>query len=530
MHFIEAALFLLFLAIISVPLAVRLRLPLEIFLVIGSCIISLIPGLPNLAINPDLVFKIFLPPILFYAAYFTSWQDFKFNLRPISLLAFGLVIFTTALVAIVAKWCIPGFTWAEGFLLGAIISPTDASSAVSIIKRLGAQRRIVAILEGESLVNDATALLLFRFSLTAILLGTFSFSHAILNFFIIILGGALIGIITSMVGIYILRKVCQPQAVTTFTFLIAFTSFIVAEHLEFSGVISTVVCGIYFGRRFPLYVASQTRINAKSSWNTLIFIINGLVFTLLGLQLPFILKGMSHYSWWNLLLFGAAIVGTVILARLIWIYPAAYIPRKLFPSIARRDPLPSWQMLFVLGWTGMRGIVSLAAALSIPMFSSSGADFPHRNLFLFITYCVVVATLIIPVFTLPVLISIFKLIENPQDQLREEAVARIKSLEGVMDRLAEIIKKEKIPNHVFEEFRQQLERRFDIIRTQLNESPYSTLNADYIALKKLALAAIESERETLNKLRQTAEIRDEVYHKLSDELDYEELRARGVRM
>ncbi len=530
MNFIEATVFLLFLAILSVPLANRLRVPFEIFLVIGSCLISLIPGIPSFQVNPVIVFNLFLPPILFSAAYFTSWPDFKFNLRPITLLAFGLVITTTVVVAVLTKLVIPGFTWGEGFLLGAIVSPTDASSAVAIIKKLGAPKRLITLLEGESLVNDATALILFRFSLASIMLGPVSLGAAIGHFIVVILGGAAVGFILGYLSVFIVKRINDARAETTLTFITAFASYFIAEHFHVSGVISTVVAGIYFGLRFPEYAPSQTRVNATASWNTLLFIVNGFVFTLIGLELPWILKSLRSYPLSDLLFYGSMVTLAIIAVRVAWVFPAAYFPRVLIPAIAKRDPLPPWQMLFTLGWSGMRGIVSLAAVLAIPLQTASGLPFPHRDLLNFITYFVIVATLLLPTFTLPYLIKIFHLIDDPKQKIKEEALARVSSLEGVLEKLKVIATTEKIPTHIFNEFYNQIQRRINTIQTQLEENPYSTLNEEYQALKRLTLAAIENERGTLIHLRKNAEIHDEIFHRLFEELDLEEMRAKSLRI
>lgn len=529
MNFIEIAIFILFFAILSVPIANRFRLPLEVFLVIGSCIISLLPWLPNFEINPKIVFSLFLPPILFYAAYFTSWHDFKNNIRPISLLAFGLVIFTMLVVAYMAKIIFPQFTLAECFLLGAIISPTDAASATSIIKKLCAPRRIVIILEGESLINDATALILFQFSLIAIILGSFSIAHATGQFVVITLGGIAVGLIIAFISEYILQKIHSVPAEITLTFITALTSYIVADHLHVSGVISTVVCGIYFGIRFPELSSSRTRINAKASWDTLIFIINGFAFTLIGLELPIILQRLQYESLASLIYTGITISIIIILARIIWVFFGAYVSRLLFPSISKNDPMPPWSILYILGWCGMRGIISLAAALSIPLYLSPMVIFPHRDLIIFMTYCVVVFTLIIPSFTLPLLLNIFHLTDS-ENKMKQEALARTRSLEGVIEKLQQVTKNEDIPMSTFDELRRQVERRIDTIKTQLNETPYSTLNPEYQAVKKLTLAAISSEKQTLFKLRKLGEINDEVFHMLLEELDIEEMRANTLRV
>lgn len=529
MDLIEAAIFILLFAILSVPIATRFHLPLEIFLVIGSCILSLNPWLPMIQLNPKIVFSLFLPPILFYAAYFTSWRDFKFNFRPISLLAFGLVIFTMLIVAMVTKLLLPEFSWAECFLLGSIVSPTDATSATTIIKKLGAPRRLISILEGESMVNDATALILFRFSLAVILGGSFSLPHAAAHFVYVATGGIILGLIVGVVSIYLVPKINSVAAGTTFTFITAFTSYSLSESLGVSGIISTVVTGIYCGIYFPEVSTSLTRMNARASWGTLLFIINGFVFTLIGLELPSILKNLQTDSLNIFIFYGLLISLVVILARLIWVYPMAYLPRLFFPLIARNDPMPSWKILFVIGWSGMRGIVSLAAALSIPFLISPGVAFPHRDLILFITYCVIVVTLIVPTLSLPVILN-FMHLPDMEDEIKQEAIARVRAFENSIKHVQIFAEREKIPDEIVADFRKQLDRRLKIINTQVNQKPYSTLTDDYSSLRKLILAAIESERKTLLELRKSGEISDEVFRHLSDELDLEEARAKTLRL
>lgn len=529
MNFIEAAVFILFLAIVSVPLAIRLRLPLEIFLVIGSSIISLIPGLPAITINPFVIFQILLPPILFAAAYFTSWRDFKFYIRPITLMAVGLVICTATMVAIVAHYILPGFTWGQSFLLGAIVSPSDISAASSILKKLGAPRRFLVILEGESLINDAMALTIYRFSLTAILLGTFSMTWMISQFVWMVGGGIITGIIIGFVCVFLLQRIKDVQAETTLTFITAYTSYIVGEHIGVSGVICTVTCGIYCGTRLPEFMTSRTRINSKASWNTLIFILNGVAFTLLGFELPEVAKTLGSYSLLTLFFYGGVISVTVILLRIIWVFPAAYIPRKLFPSIEARDPMPPWTYLLAIGWTGMRGVISLAAVLSIPYELRPGIPFPHRELMIFITYCVIIATLVPPGISLPALFRLLR-IEESESRMKEEAIARVRVSEGVIDHITDLACREKIPEDILQEFRKQIERKLKVIRTQLEENPYSSLTDEYTSLKKLTLAALKSERDTLLNLRKTGEIHDDVFHLISDELDLEEIRAHTLRL
>lgn len=528
MNFIEASVFILFIAVISVPLANRLFIPLEIFLFVGSCLLSLSYGLPVLTIDPTIVFDLFLPPILFSAAFFTSWRDFKFNLRPITLLAFGLVLFTTVFVAIVAKLIFPYFSWAEAFLLGAILSPTDASATTSLIKKFRVPKRLIVVLDGESLINDTGALILYKFSLAAIAQGSFSIPLAIGEFVFSTLGGIIFGLAIGYAGLYILKMIKDTLAETALTFIVAFTSFLLAQHLGVSGVISTVTAGIYFGIMIPEQGSSSSRINANASWKTVIFIINGAVFTLIGFALPSVLSNLKNYSLSNLLINALIISFTVIALRIIWVYPSAYLSRLLFPSIRLKDPMPSWQYLFALGWAGMRGIVSLAAALAIPQGLVGG----HGDVLIFLTYFVVAVSLLVPTLTLPYIFKIAKLIdpEAPILKLREEAKARILAIDEAIKHVSHLAEKEKIPLKVLNEFLDQLKRRREVIHTQIEPAPYSTICNEYSAFKKLTYAAIDAERKTFNKLRKSGEIPDDIFWNLIDELDVEEVRAHSLRV
>lgn len=529
MNFLEPALLILFLAIISGPIASRFHLPLEVFLVIGSCLVASIPELPTFQLDPQIVFKLFLPPILFYAAYFTSWRDFKINIRPITLLAFGLVAFTMVTIAIIAHFSIPNFTWADGFLLGAIVSPTDASAATAMIRKFYAPKRIITILEGESLINDAAALLFFKFALASILSGGFSLPSALFEFFFITIGGTIIGLVIAFTATQIFKYLNSVSAETTLTLVTAFTCFLVAERLGMSGVISTVVGGIYFGLRLPEVISSRTRISANATWNTLMFIINGFAFTLIGISLPLIYDSIKSYSVITLIVCALLVNIGLIIARLIWVFFIAIVSRILVPSINVKDPMPRWELLFIIGWCGMRGIVSLAAALSIPFTLLDGSPFPHREAFLFVTFCIIVSSLILPSITLPYLLTRFGF-SSAESTMKEEAVARVHALKAAHDKIEEMAMNEKFPADILNELRHQIRRRLNVITSQLNPEPYSTLNDEFLAVKKLTLAAIVSERNELIHLRKAGEISDDIFHQLLDELDFEELRSKTLRI
>jgi CPA1 family monovalent cation:H+ antiporter len=526
--FIEAAIIILGFAILSVPIAVRFHIPLEIFLVIGSGLISFIPGLPTIEINPMIIFNLFLPPILFHAAYYTSWREFKINIRPISLLSIVLVIISAMVIAAFSKWLIPSFTWAQGFLLGAIVSPTDAASATAIIKKIGAPQRLISILEGESLINDATALILFRFALAAILVGSFSMVDAISKFFIMSIGGLIVGLGIGKIVLIISKRIKMPSAEITLSIITAFSCYIAAERLGVSGVIATVACGIYFGLALPEIASSKSRIQAKGTWNTMLFIINGFVFTLIGLELPNIVRHLEVYSLKTIFLYGISISLILILVRIIWVVIAAYLSRLMVPSIQKRDPF-HFPTLFILGWSGMRGIVSLAAVLSLPYQIHGYVPFPNRDLILLLTYFVIFVTLIIPTFSLPFLLKYFGL-THTSNPFKEEAIARYQVLETVLHCIDDFVKTESFPENVVNEFRNQIERRMKVVSTQISDTPFSTLTDEYTALRKLLQMSFSIERKILLNLRKQGDISDHVFHLLLDELDFEEMRAKTLRI
>ena len=529
MTLIEATLILLFLTTVTVPWARRTGLPTEILLVIGSLVLSLLPGLPPLMLDPTVVFSLFLPPILFAAAYFTSWRDFKRNRRPIFLLAFGLVLFTTTLVAVAARALGLGMSWPTAFLLGAIVSPPDASAATAVIRKLGVPRRLVTIIEGESLVNDATALVTYRFALAAIATGSFSLQSALLQFVIVAAGGAIVGWALAAVGLLIVQRLKNTTAETTLTLITAFAAYLVAERLECSGVIATVVGGLYYGRKLPAVTSAQTHLEGEASWSTVLFIINGLVFTLIGLQMPAVMRGLDSYSWQQLAFYGGTITIVVIAVRFIWMYPAAYLPRKLFPSIGRKDPMPSLGVITALSWTGMRGIVSLAAALSIPLTLPSGEEFPFRNLLIFLTYVVILTTLVIPASTLPTLMRWLGIKDDGENQ-REETIARLALFNAGLRELNALKRTSGIPAELLDDTAVRYERRIETLKSNLEPAAFSPLFDEEQVQRQLIKKLLDGERHELTKLRQGAAIHDEVFFRLSREIDIEETRLHGQRI
>ena len=409
-HNLLLILALLFSVFMIVMAAQKMKIAYPIFLVLAGLVISLVPGIPDVELDPDLVFLIFLPPLLYEAAWYTSWNDFWRWKRPISLLAFGLVFATSLIVAYVSQALIPGFTLALGFLLGGIVSPPDAVAATTVLKGLPVPKRILSILEGESLVNDASSLIVFRFALAAILTGTFSIHQAVGQFFLVAGMGIVVGLIGATFMYLIHRFLPTTSAIdAALTLMTPYLLYLGAEQFHFSGVMAVVTGGLFISyRSHEIFKNGNTRLNMLGVWTTVIFVMNAMVFVLIGLSLPSIINGLEESSLIQGIKYGVIISIIIILIRFLWVYPTTFIPRWLFKSV-RKEQSPGWKVPLVIGWTGMRGVVSLATALSIPFALDNGSPFPHRNLILLITFVVIFITLVIQGLTLPFLVKKLKI-------------------------------------------------------------------------------------------------------------------------
>ncbi len=409
-HNLLLILALLFSVFMMVMAAQKMKIAYPIFLVLAGLVISLVPGIPDVELDPDLVFLIFLPPLLYEAAWYTSWNDFWRWKRPISLLAFGLVFATSLIVAYVSQALVPGFTLALGFLLGGIVSPPDAVAATTVLKGLPVPKRILSILEGESLVNDASSLIVFRFALAAILTGTFSIHQAVGQFFLVAGMGIVVGLIGATFMYLIHRFLPTTSAIdAALTLMTPYLLYLGAEQFHFSGVMAVVTGGLFISyRSHEIFKNGNTRLNMLGVWTTVIFVMNAMVFVLIGLSLPSIINGLEESSLIQGIKYGVIISIIIILIRFLWVYPTTFIPRWLFKSV-RKEQSPGWKVPLVIGWTGMRGVVSLATALSIPFVLDNGSPFPHRNLILLITFVVIFITLVIQGLTLPFLVKKLKI-------------------------------------------------------------------------------------------------------------------------
>ena len=420
----------------------RLGLPSPVLLVIAGIVLAIIPGLPRIELPPNLVLLVFLPPIIYYAAFRMSWQAFCKNLRPIVLLAVGCVVFTTVTVAAAAHWLI-GLTWPVAFILGAIVSPPDVVAPLAIARRLGVPDRITAILEGEGLVNDATALVLFNFALAAALTGVFSIGQATTTFVTIVVTETLFGVVVGWVMLRLRHLARDPRIEVTLSLLTPFLAFWVPHAAGGSGVLATVVAGLYVGAKGVDLIRSNTRLQALFFWDFVTYLIEGAIFLLTGLQARTILDGLQGMSWSQLLLYGLAISLVAIIVRFVWVFPATYLPRRLSPRLRQREPDPPWQYPFLIAFTGVRGVVSLAVALSIPVFIAPGQPLPERDLVLFLTFSVILVTLVLQGPTLPSLVKRLGLVEHgSQERLereRLEAQTRIDAARAALSSLHQAI-------------------------------------------------------------------------------------------
>ena len=506
-------------------LASRINVSYPVLLVLGGLAIAVIPGLPRVELRPDLVFLIFLPPILYYAGLLTSWRDFRGNWRPISMLAVGLVLFTTCLVAVVAHE-LTGMSWAAAFALGAIVSPPDAVAATAITQRLRVPRRVVHILEGESLVNDAGALVAYRIAV-AVALGreSFSFGGAGLKFLFVGAAGVLVGLAAGWLVAWVRPRVKDPAVESTISLLTPYIAYLPAEWMHVSGVLSVVTAGIYLSRKLPQVVEPRVRLRAYAIWETVVFLLNGVIFILIGLQLPTILEALAHTPARRLVMYAVVVSLVVIVARLAWVFPASYVPRRLFPRFASREPLPHWKSVFVIGWTGMRGIVSLAAALALPR------GFPHRDLILFITFGVILATLVVQGLTLPPLIRFLKL-PAEADGDEEEVTARYLGALAAIERLDQIatgapagIAPEQLASGIAR-LRAEYDERIAYYSRRLAPVPELPSAGDG-SMEACAVninfrrAALDAERQMIVRLRDQGVIGDEVLRDVQEELDHE---------
>ena len=521
-------------------LAARLKVPYPILLVLGGSALGFIPGLPRVRLDPELVFLLFLPPLLYVSALFTSWRDFRTNIRAISLLAVGLVLMTTFVVAAVVH-AVADLPWAAAFVLGAIVSPTDAIAATTVAQRLGVPRRIITILEGESLVNDATGIVAYRVAVAAVVTGAFSLWEAGLEFVVGAAGGIAVGFAVGWLVVWARRHVSEdPSVQNTVSLLTPFVAYLAAEELphglwewlhdligvpadlHFSGVLAVVTTGLYLGRKGPYITSSGTRLQGFATWELITFLLNGLIFVLIGLQLRDVLGSLDAYSVGQLILYAGLVSLTVVLVRILWVFPATYLPRKFSRRLRERDPSPSWRSVSVVAWTGMRGVISLAAALALPLEIASGIPFPERDLIIFLTFCVILATLVVQGLSLPALIRALGL-EADRIGEKEETHGRIGVADAALERLGELEREDWVREDTAERVRSLYSYRRNRFASRFDGDPEGVEERS-AAYQRLMLELLDAQRQRLVKLRDDGSIGDEVMHRIERDLDLEESR------
>jgi CPA1 family monovalent cation:H+ antiporter len=508
-------------------LARRVAIPYPLLLVIGGLLLSHMSNLPRVQIDPDYVFLVFLPPLLYYAALQTSWRDFCQNIRPISLLAVGLTLFTTVAVAAAAHWTIPNFSWPVAFVLGAIISPPDAIAATAVAQRLRVPKRIITILEGESLVNDAIALVAYRFAVQAAGSGGFSMSDAAVQFVIVSSGGIVVGLAVGFLVTWIRPRLHDPSVEEMVSLLTPYLAYLPAERLHLSGVLATVACGLMVARRISHIASPTMRIRGYAVWDAITFLLNGLVFILIGFALPGILDGIQGIPRWQLIEYAVMISATAVIVRLIWVYPATYLPRMLIPYVKKHDPIPSPGGVFVVGWTGMRGIVSLAAALALPRVLPDGAAFPNRAMVLFLTFGVIVSTLLVQGLSLPLIIRVLKLKDAENAERDEEVAARYLTALAAVERLDGLVKELAAPPDIVGRVRHEYDQHLAYYSGRLVDDE-TEVGVMCDTDEQVRREALQAERKMLVKLRDDGVIGDDILRRVERELDLEESRFDGV--
>ena len=501
-------------------LAARMEIPPAILLVIAGVALALIPGLPTVNLAPQLVLLFVLPPVIYSSAVAMSWREFRFSIRPISLLATGGVLFTTVATAAAAHWLL-GLPWSGGFVLGAIVSPPDAVAPLAIARRMQIPRRILVVLEGEGLANDATALVLYRFAVVAVSVGAFSFGHALADFAAIVLGEFFWGIAVGWLMLRVRRWVGDPRLEIMLSVLTPFIAYWPPEHLGGSGVLATVTAGLYISWNGLRLISPETRLQGIFFWDFFIYLTEGMVFLITGLQARALAAGFTAYSKSELAVAAAVICAALIAARFLWVYPATYLPRWLSRTVAREDPAPPWQWAFAISFTGIRGIVSLAAALAIPLVTADGQPFPYRDLILVLTFAVILVTLVGQGLLLPTVIRALHLADagriEKEAERAQELAARRNSIEAAMRHLDALDTERTLPAEVVQLLQKRLVDRLNHVELKDNDDEMKRrLSAVYESVEQSMLAA---ERDAINELYRDGRLRDEPRRRIERELD-----------
>jgi CPA1 family monovalent cation:H+ antiporter len=498
-------------------IAPALRIPYPILLVLGGLVIGVVPGMPDFELPPELVFFGVLPPLLYGAAFFTSLRDLRASARPIGLLAIGLVVATTIGVAVVAHEFVDGLSWGSAFVLGAIVSPTDPLAATSIARRLGVPRKLVTIVEGESLVNDGTGLVAYRVAVAAVLTGTFSEWHTAGLFVVSACGGVAVGFAVGWIVRAVRRRLDNPPAEITISLLTGYLAFLPADLMGLSGVLAAVTAGVYLGWHTPELTTSRTRLQGVAVWEIVQYLLNALLFVLIGLQLPVVMDALEDVSATRLLGYATLVSLTVIAVRFAWVFAVLNLPKW----VAGR--MSNWRGATFLSWTGMRGAVSLAAALALPLETDAGAPFPGRDLILFLTFAVILATLVGQGLTLPLVIRALRL-EDDGLQDREDAKARIHAAEAALARLDELLEENWVREDTAERVRGLYRFRTNRFTARLDDGDDGSIEIRSQDYQRLRRELLDAERRALVDLRRSGAISNDVWLRVGRDLDLEDQR------
>jgi Na+/H+ antiporter len=515
--------------VVLATIAARFHLPYAIVLVLGGLALGFVPGLPSIQLDPHLLLFLMLPPLIYSSAWMTSWEAFRSNLRPILLLAVGLVLATMTVVAVVAHTLI-GLAWPAGFVLGAVVAPTDVVAASATARSAGLSRRLVTVIEGESMVNDATALVVYRFAETAVIAGSFSPVQAIWQFVLVSLGGLLAGLAVSWPVAWFHHRLDDPLIEIALTLLTPFAAYLLAETLHVSGFLAVVAAGLYLSRQSSRFFSSSTRLQANAVWEVLVFLLNSFLFLLIGLQLRTILSGLSGRAPLTLLWYAFLVWLTIVVVRMLWVIPSAF--PSILPRRHRAHPQepPAWRSVLIVGWTGMRGAVSLAAALALPQIIASGKPFPDLDLILFLTFCVILFTLVGQGLSLGPLIRQLHL---PVDEAHEQEYnqAHLAAARAALARLDELASEEWVSEEDLAHVRSLYESKIHDYTTRVGEAVQDSAQVGNRSenRRRLRHEVLQAERAAAIHLRDRGRIDDEVLRLMERELDLEEQRLQTDR-
>jgi Na+/H+ antiporter len=515
--------FLILLAVLAgtALLARRINIAPAILLLLAGIALAFVPGMPTVELPPQLVLLVFLPPLIYSASVAMSWREFKANLRPIVLLSVGCVIFTAGAVATATHYLI-GLPWSIGFLLGAIVAPPDVVAPLAIARRLGMPRRILVVLEGEGLANDATALILYRFTVAAISTGMVSLPKANGTFAAIVVGEILFGLAVGWLSLRARHRARDPQVEITLSLITPYLAYWVPEHLGGSGVIATVACGLYISWNGPLLISSATRLQGIFFWDLVIYLVEGLLFLLTGFQMRLLFEKSKAFPLQEILFATALVAVVIIIARFAWVFPATYLPRLLSKRTRERDPAPPWQAPFVVAFTGVRGAVSLAAALALPFTLPSGEAFPYRDMMLFVAFGIILITLVGLGLGLPPVARWLGVTRDGRSEhLAEheaEIAARREALDAALKSLDAITDDRELSDEVVKLLRARHEVRTNQLPTSLDPDAHDVTVAGAALTREL----IATERKFIHILLRDGKITDETRRRIERDLDLEE--------